>query len=90
MNSIVSIVLSVFLLLSQANALHFYLKTGETRCFFEELPQDALVVGKIDVYELNQNTNDYHKSPYLGLQITVDVCIHLFFHRLRQLTNILF
>ena len=28
-----------------ANALYFYMEGRETKCFFEELPKDTLVVG---------------------------------------------
>lgn len=76
MKSITSIILAAFLVLLQVtNGLHFYLRTGETRCFFEELPQDSLVVGKIDASEYNEATNDYHKNQNLRVEITVDVCI---------------
>ena len=34
-----------FLLATVANALHFYLDAGETRCFIEELPTDTVVEG---------------------------------------------
>lgn len=57
---------------AHVQALHFYLKTGESRCFFEDLPADALVVGKIDAYEYDERVGDYFKNNNLKLVITVD------------------
>lgn len=59
-------------LLHVTTALHFYLSTGETRCFFEELPDDTLVVGRIDAYENQEHSSEYVKSPNLRVEITVD------------------
>lgn len=33
-----------------ANALYFYVDGRQTRCFYEELPKDTLVVGKYLAY----------------------------------------
>ncbi|KAK6202426.1 uncharacterized protein RJT21DRAFT_118453 [Scheffersomyces amazonensis] len=71
------IIAFIFIFGQLTNALHFYLNTGNTRCFFEELPEDTLVVGRIDAYE---NPNLDHLSPddvfvhnpLLRVQITVD------------------
>lgn len=38
--------LSLALLLSQVQALYFYIDGPKEKCFFEELPKDTLVVGK--------------------------------------------
>lgn len=35
-----------FVLVSVANALHFYLDANEKRCFIEELPTDTVVEGE--------------------------------------------
>lgn len=68
--------IAVFVALFQlTNALHFYVKTGETKCFFEELQQDTLVVGKIDAYEKDDHSNEYSKNGKLKVQITIDVCL---------------
>ncbi|SGZ54638.1 CIC11C00000003649 [Sungouiella intermedia] len=53
-------------------ALHFYLKTGESRCFYEDLQAGTLVVGKLGAYEFDERQNDYFKNPNLKLQITID------------------
>ncbi|CAI5756982.1 unnamed protein product [Candida verbasci] len=54
------------------SALHFYVKTGETKCFYEELPEDTLLVGKIDAYELNEQSHEYYKNHNLKVQITIE------------------
>ncbi|MCP8719301.1 MAG: emp24/gp25L/p24 family protein [Asgard group archaeon] len=73
--SITQIISTLLALLHLTSALHFYVKTGETKCFFEELQEDTLVVGKIDAYEKQENGNEYFKNPNLKVQITVEVCI---------------
>lgn len=70
-------VIALLVLAHVTNALHFYVKTGETKCFFEELQEDTLVVGRIDAYEKNDHSNDYLKNKNLQVQITIDVCIIL-------------
>lgn len=64
--------LALFVWMSHVSALHFYLKTGEIRCFYEDLPADSLVVGKVDAFEYDERTNDYFKNSKLKLKITVD------------------
>ncbi|OBA19592.1 hypothetical protein METBIDRAFT_33238 [Metschnikowia bicuspidata var. bicuspidata NRRL YB-4993] len=65
-------VLAVFVWVSHVTALHFYLLTGQTCCFYEDLTSDSLVVGKIDAYEYDERMDDYSKNPNLKLKITVD------------------
>jgi hypothetical protein len=38
--------LLVALLALPTNAVYFFMKSGEVKCFYEELPKDTLVVGK--------------------------------------------
>lgn len=45
-------VLAILCLSVPANALYFYMGEGQTKCFFEELPKDTLVVG---AYHLPQS-----------------------------------
>jgi hypothetical protein len=45
----------IFALLSVVNALHFYVNTDETKCFYEELPKDTIAVGKFAVYEFDDD-----------------------------------
>ncbi|GEQ67894.1 hypothetical protein JCM33374_g1560 [Metschnikowia sp. JCM 33374] len=63
---------AIFVWAAQVSALHFYLQTGQTRCFYEDLPSDALVVGKLDAYEFDERMNDFFKNGNLKLKITVD------------------
>ncbi|GBL49856.1 putative member of the p24 [Candidozyma auris] len=68
-----NVVLTCLLLVaSQVAALHFYLPTGQTRCFYEDLSARALVVGKLEAFEYAENVNDYFKTNNLRLQITVE------------------
>lgn len=53
------------------NALHFYLKTNEQRCFFEELPQETLVVAKVEALEYDEHTNSYFTNKEVKLEYTV-------------------
>ncbi|CDK25044.1 unnamed protein product [Kuraishia capsulata CBS 1993] len=63
----------VFLLfLGLAQALHFYVDTDETKCFYEELPKDTIAVGKFEAYELDTSTREYVQVPNLKVEITVD------------------
>jgi hypothetical protein len=71
----IGVLAAIFFLLVNVNALHFYLNTGETRCFFEELPLNTLVVGRIDAFEYNQQLGMYLKNPNLNVEFTVDVSI---------------
>lgn len=66
------LLVAFFCLFSQAFGLHFYLNTNEVRCFYEELPEDTLVVGKIDAYEKKDQTETYVKNENLYLEITVE------------------
>jgi hypothetical protein len=40
------LLLLVALLSVPTNAVYFFMKSGEVKCFYEELPKDTLVVGK--------------------------------------------
>lgn len=55
-----------------ALALHFYLNTGESRCFYEELQADTLLVGRIEATERVDGTNDYRHNGNLKVKVTVD------------------
>ncbi|VEU20718.1 DEKNAAC101569 [Brettanomyces naardenensis] len=63
---------SLLLLASVANCLHFYVETDESKCFFEDLPKDTIVVGKYEAYEFDSSKNDYVNSNHLQVEITVD------------------
>ncbi|KAL4944923.1 hypothetical protein BDV06DRAFT_209912 [Aspergillus oleicola] len=56
------------------NALYFYVDGRQTRCFYEELPKDTLVVGSYssEVIDQTSNTGTYAVDPSLKMLITVD------------------
>ncbi len=63
---------SLLLLASAANCLHFYVQTDESKCFYEDLPKDTIVVGKYEALEYDTQSKDYVKSEHLQVEITVD------------------
>lgn len=69
-------ILALFTWFASVQALHFYLTTGEQRCFYEDLQADSLVVGKIDAYEFDNRIGDYFKNERLKVKITVDETFH--------------
>ncbi|KAI9709185.1 MAG: hypothetical protein M1812_007770 [Candelaria pacifica] len=54
------------------NALYFYLDGSSSRCFFEELPKNTLVVGDFRAEEYSTDTGRYDSHGQLGIAITVD------------------
>ncbi|WPK27544.1 hypothetical protein PUMCH_004936 [Australozyma saopauloensis] len=70
------VIVAFFTWLATVQALHFYLQTGEQRCFYEDLQADSLVVGKIDAYEFDDRIGDYFKNDRLKVKITVDETFH--------------
>lgn len=59
-------------LITQISALHFYIKHGEKRCFFEELPSDTLVVTRFDATVFDGSIRQYVKPDDLTFEVTVD------------------
>lgn len=45
-------ILAILCLSVPANALYFYVGEKQTKCFFEELPKDTLVVGTYSLFLL--------------------------------------
>jgi hypothetical protein len=66
---------SLLLWLPLVSAIHFYAKPGETRCFYEEVTKNTVVVTHFDA--LVQTTREYESVPNLKLLITVDVSYFL-------------
>ncbi|KAJ0419948.1 emp24/gp25L/p24 family/GOLD-domain-containing protein [Aspergillus carlsbadensis] len=54
------------------NALYFYVDGRQTRCFYEELPKDTLVVGSYSSEVVDQTSGTYAVDPSLKMLITVD------------------
>lgn len=63
---------TVFTFALPSQALYFYVNGKQRKCFYEELPQDTLVVGdyKAEVYSPNSNT--YIAEPSVSMSITVE------------------
>ncbi|RAK80702.1 emp24/gp25L/p24 family protein [Aspergillus fijiensis CBS 313.89] len=55
-----------------ANALYFFMDGRQTKCFYEELPKDTLVVGTYSTAVINEQSNTYIVDPNLKMLITVD------------------
>lgn len=52
--------------------LHFYLNTGEVRCFYEDLPRDTLALIKYEASELGKGVSEYINNPNLVIELTID------------------
>ncbi|KAL2400092.1 putative membrane protein C16E9.09c [Exophiala dermatitidis] len=59
-------------LITSSQALYFYLDGTTPKCFYEDLPKDTLVVGTYKGEAWNGQTNSFHVTPELQMQITVD------------------
>jgi p24 family protein alpha len=56
-----------------ARALYFYIDGTAPKCFFEELPQDTLVVGHYSGEEWDDNRHAWSKHDGVSIYISVDV-----------------
>ncbi|KAI9930895.1 emp24p/erv25p- protein [Aspergillus wentii] len=65
-------VFAFFTLAIPANALYFYMDGQQTKCFFEELPKDTLVVGHYSTEVINSQASGYSVDANLNMKITVD------------------
>ena len=66
------ILISILFLLNKINTLHFYVDEKETKCFFEEIPEETLVFGKYKVQMLDKKTNEYNiTSSSVGILIEI-------------------
>ncbi|EPQ30161.1 uncharacterized protein PFL1_02277 [Pseudozyma flocculosa PF-1] len=54
-----------------AQALYFYVDEGTTKCFFEELPNDTVVVGHYMAEEWDKDLQRFVIKDDLGIQISV-------------------
>lgn len=73
-----TILYQFFLLLSVTNAFYFYITGGDRKCFYKELSQGTLLVGKYDVEVYDPNTDSFTKtnSKQLGVIIDVEEVFH--------------
>jgi hypothetical protein len=56
-----------------SQALWFYIDGTTSKCFFEELPKDTLVVGHYSAEEWDPNQNKWAPHDGIAVYITVDV-----------------
>ena len=61
----------IFIEIPQTNALHFYLDSGEKKCFQEELPVGSTVVGTYRTEAINPKTERWEEDKEDGIDILV-------------------
>ncbi|PGH27517.1 hypothetical protein AJ80_00758 [Polytolypa hystricis UAMH7299] len=64
--------LTILSFTAPANALYFYMKAREQKCFYEEMPKDTLVIGHYKAEILNPNTNTYGPDASLSIVATIE------------------
>lgn len=69
---IFSQLLSFLALIYSANAFYFYVNGAERKCFYKELSQGTLLIGKYSVESWDNRLNDYRKTNELGIVIDVE------------------
>ncbi len=69
---IFSHLLSFLALIYSANAFYFYVNGAERKCFYKELSQGTLLIGKYSVESWDNRLNDYRKTNELGIVIDVE------------------
>lgn len=62
---------TMFSLILPSNAVYFYMDGRQTKCFFEELPKDTLVVGNYKTEVINTHSKTYFVDPSVLVHITV-------------------
>ncbi|KAI1630304.1 emp24/gp25L/p24 family/GOLD-domain-containing protein [Exophiala viscosa] len=72
MRLLTATLLAVSSLLSTSQALYFYLDGTTPKCFYEDLPKDTLVVGTYKAEAYNQQTQSFHTTSDLQIQVTVE------------------
>lgn len=62
--------------LSVVNAFYFYVLGGDRKCFYKELSQGTLLLGKYNVEAFDPQLNQFKAvdSKELGVIIDVEVC----------------
>jgi hypothetical protein len=68
--------LPLLALTQAAQALFFYIDGTSSKCFFEELPKDTLVVGHYTAEEWNDHRQVWEQHDGVTIFISVDVRDH--------------
>ncbi|ODV93779.1 hypothetical protein PACTADRAFT_51531 [Pachysolen tannophilus NRRL Y-2460] len=66
------VIFSLFLYFNYVLSLHIYIGPDESRCFYEDLPKETLVVGKFKTYAFDNDKNDYGVAS-TDVQIEIEV-----------------
>ncbi|PWN50580.1 hypothetical protein IE53DRAFT_387097 [Violaceomyces palustris] len=69
--SVLRFALLLLPLLVSVQGLYFYLEAGQKKCFFEELPNDTVVVGHYMAEEWDKNEGRFTVKDDLGIRISV-------------------
>ncbi|EGF77581.1 hypothetical protein BATDEDRAFT_91381 [Batrachochytrium dendrobatidis JAM81] len=64
-------ILALVLLAQTVLGLHFYLESGERKCFSEDLPAGTSIIGAFSSELWNSQTNTFVENPQTKVQITV-------------------
>lgn len=65
-------ILPLLSLSTVAQALYFYIEGNTPKCFFEELPNDTLVVGHYTAEEYDEHRGAWHNHDGISVYISVD------------------
>ncbi|KAI1085323.1 emp24/gp25L/p24 family/GOLD-domain-containing protein [Whalleya microplaca] len=65
-------VFPLLMLSSVAQALYFFMDGSTSKCFFEELPKDTLVVGHYHAEEWDDNRRSWSREDGVNIFISVD------------------
>ena len=69
------VLLSFLSLCAVSQALYFYIDGTSSKCFFEELPKDTLVVGHYKAEEFDDHTMKWQEHGGISIYISVDVSL---------------
>lgn len=66
-----SVFIPLGLLLQIVSAFHFYLEGSQQKCFFQELGEGSLLVGKYEVKDVTLHPSSYHNKSQAGIRIGI-------------------
>jgi len=70
--------LAVLFLLSVTNAFYFHVIGGDRKCFYKELSQGTLLLGKYNVEAFDAQLNQFKAADPKELGLILDVEVRLF------------
>ncbi|KAK5465179.1 emp24p/erv25p-related protein [Exophiala xenobiotica] len=72
MYSLLATLVALSSLFASSQALYFYLDGTAPKCFYEDLPKDTLVVGTYKSEAYSPQTQSFHTTGDLSIQVTVE------------------